>query len=67
MLTLLSQESAWSLDALLGHSAAAASACAAWFALGSAAAWQRQKILTSLILSQVQENSRVIIANTNIL
>ena len=47
MLTLLSQESAWSLDALLGHSAAAASACAAWFALGSAAAWQRQKILTS--------------------
>ena len=43
----LSPESAWSLAALLGLSAAAASACAAWFALGSAAAWQRQKILTS--------------------
>ena len=44
---LLRQESAWSLAALLGLSSAAASACAAWFALGSAAAWQRQKILTS--------------------
>ena len=44
---LLRQESAWSLAALLGLSAAAASACAAWFALGSVAAWQRQKILTS--------------------
>ena len=41
------QESAWSLTALLGLSAAAASACAALFALGSAAAWQRQKTLTS--------------------
>ena len=47
MQILLSQESAWSLAALLGLSAAAASACAAWFALGSAAAWQHQKTLTS--------------------
>ena len=47
MQILRSQGSAWSLAALLGVSAAAASACAAWFALGSAAAWQRQKILTS--------------------
>ena len=44
---LRSQGSAWSLAALLGVSAAAASACAAWFALGSAAAWQHQKTLTS--------------------
>ena len=44
---LLRQESDWSLAALLGLSAAAASACAAWFALGSVAAWQRQKTLTS--------------------
>ena len=44
---LLSQGSAWSLAAPLAVSAAAASACAAWFALGSAAAWQHQKTLTS--------------------
>ena len=36
----LSPESAWSLAALLAVSAAATSACAAWFALGSVAAWQ---------------------------
>ena len=47
MQILRSQGSAWSLAAPLAVSAAAASACAAWFALGSAAAWQRQKILTS--------------------
>ena len=35
---LLRLESAWSLAALLGLSAAAANACAAGFALGSAAA-----------------------------
>ena len=44
---LLSQGSAWSLAAPLTVSAAAASACAAWFALGNAAAWQHQKTLTS--------------------
>ena len=42
-----SQGSAWSLGAPLGVSAAAASACAASFALGSAAAWQRLETLTS--------------------
>ena len=47
MKILLRQGSAWSLTALLGLSAAAASACAAWFALGSAAAWQHRKTLTS--------------------
>ena len=47
MQILLSQGSAWSLAAPLAVSAAAASACAAWFALGSAAAWQCQKTLTS--------------------
>ena len=47
MRILMRQESAWSLTALLGLSAAAASACAAWFALRSAAAWQHQKTLTS--------------------
>ena len=47
MQIMQSQESAWSLAAPLAVSAAAASACAAWFALGSAAAWQHRKTLTS--------------------